>query len=265
MSQISRNITRVIYNSTEVSNKMRTPSGDTIAFNITTADALYVGYQEKFSTRHFGFGVANTNALTVSVKYWNGTSFVAVEDLVDQTNGLKNDGFISWANQGDWKLKAQTPVEPELYWVKIEVSANASAPTTLDSVLNIFCDDFLLRSYYPELITDSRFLPAGRTDFLEQYVAAKELVVLRLKQDGIIREESQIIDVNEVANAAVHATAWIILNPISLDAENRVVVDRAFDNFTRELNRVKLDLDFDKDGIIEEQEENKGNFFIARG
>lgn len=264
MSQIARNITRVIYNATEITQKMRVPSGETHPFVITAADALYVGYQEKFSTRHFGMGVANTNSLTVSVEYWNG-AWTAVTDLIDQTTGFTRDGFLSWTNAGDWVLLAQTPAEPELYWVRIKVNASASALTTIDSVLNLFCDDFLLRAYYPELVTDTRFLPVGRTDFLEQYVAAKDLVVLRLKQDGLIKEESQIIDINEVTVAAVHASAWVILNPISLSTENREQADNAFTNFTRELNRVKLDIDWNKDGVIEQEEKNTGNIFKARG
>jgi hypothetical protein len=100
---------------------------------------------------------------------------------------------------------------------------------------------------------------------MDQLVAAKDLVVLRLKQDDLIRDESEILDINEVAISATHATAWIILNPIAVDDGDVNRAKEAFTHFNAELNKVKLDLDYDNSGIIEEAEKNIGNAFIVRG
>ena len=100
---------------------------------------------------------------------------------------------------------------------------------------------------------------------MDQLVAAKDLVALRLKQDDIIQDESQILDINEVAVAAAHATAWIILSPIAVDEGDVNRAKEAFGNFNHELNKVKLDFDYDNSGIIDEPEKNIGNVFIVRG
>jgi hypothetical protein len=87
-----------------------------------------------------------------------------------------------------------------------------------------------------------------------------------LKQDGLIDDEAQIQDPNEVAVAAVHATAWIIVNPIARSTEEREQAKEMFDNFIRELNKVKIDVDLNKDGVVEPLiEEDSGNIFLARG
>jgi hypothetical protein len=201
-------------------------------------------------------GTANTNTVTVSISQWDGTSWVAVDDLVDQTNGFKNSGFMSWQNQDEWVAKNISPMDSdiELFWIKLTVSGSLSAGTTLQAVLNLFCDDGILRAYYPEIISDTRYLPSSRTDFLEQYQAAKDLVVLRLKQRKLIQNEGQIIDINDVAVAATHAAAWLILSPIAGNDAVKAMADAALEKFNNELSSLVLGIDQDKDGIVTEDE-----------
>jgi hypothetical protein len=265
MSLVLRNITRTIKGSTETTLQTKEANADALAFVLTTSDYFYIGSVNKFAARYFHFGTLNTQAGTLVVQYWDGSAWTAVEDLVDQTQHFTRSGFVSWVNESDWAKRAQTPItpDPELYWVRISVSANLSAGTSLKAVLNLYCDDTLLKKYYPELISDTRYLPdAG--NFLEQYEAARDLVVLRLKADQIIDDESQVIDPNEVCLAAVHAAAHIILYPIT----NKETDTRATDaerKFNSELNRVRLSLDLDKSGIIEDDEKNYANVFVPRG
>ncbi len=265
MALVNKNVTRTIYNSTEKTFQTMSASADTLSAVMTTSDKLYVGFREKFQCRYFLFGTLNTNAATLTVKYWNGTAYTAVTDLVDQTLGFTRNGFISWTNANDWALKAQTGIaSPELYWVEISVDLTLSAGTAIQCIENLFCDALLLRSYYPELVSDTSYLPPGRSDFTEQFVAAKDLVVLRLKQDKIISDESQVLDPNEVCVAAVHATAWMIVNPIARDEGDKERAKEMFDNFNRELNQSKKSFDFDNSGTVDEDEKNVGTVFVAR-
>lgn len=267
MSLTRRNVTRTVKNSTETTTATDSPSSTTTPFALQTTDKFYVGLRNPFACRYFQLaGTANVQSLAVAVKYWNGTEFVAVEDLVDQTIGFTTSGFISWVNPGGWKKKALSPItDLELYWIEVSVSANMTAGATLQSVLNLFSDDAHVRVHYPELISDSRYLPPDRTDYLEQHVAARDLVVRRLKADGVIKDESQLIDPNEVALAAVHAFAYVLLNPISRSEEDRARAKAALDDMGMELSKVRLDIDQNQDGIIEEIEEETGNSFRKRG
>lgn len=269
MPAVNRNVTRTIKNTTETTRQTQSVSATTLAFNLTTTDEFYIGFKKPFTTRYLAFGTANAAAVTVTVKYWNGTAYAAVEDLVDQTVGFTQSGFLSWKNASDWEKVAQSGVgDEELYWVEVTVGTNLDAGCTLQSVTNLFCDSTMLREYYPELVSDTSYLPPSRSDFMEQFVAAKNLVVSRLKKDGILEDESQIIDINEVAIASVHATAYVILSGLATLAGDEAAqkrADMALDSMNQELNEVKLDLDIDNSGIIEADEEEVGNVVWTRG
>lgn len=266
MLPINRNVTRVVLDSTDITLYTSAPGADAYAFVVSGANAIYIGFHGKFATRHFKFSTLNTNAITLALTYWNGTEWAAAQGVIDQTLGFRRNGFISWLNQTDWTKKELDGVsDEELFWIKIVPSGATSAGTELQFVGNIYCDDSLLRAYYPALINDTRYLPTGRTDFLEQYIAAKDLVVTRLLQDNAIEDESQIIDINKVALAATHATAFIILDPIDQSEEGRARADSAFKAYNRELNKISIDADTDRSGTVDELEKNKGNEFKARG
>lgn len=167
MPVIHRNITRTILDSTETTLETKTPATDALDFVIGAANNFYIGFKKPFTTRYFHWATANTNSISVSVETWDGSQWQGVEDLVDQTIGFTRDGFLSWQNRasGAWKPSTQAPVsDKELYWARVTVSGDLSAGTSLQSVLNLFCDEDAVRAYYPYLITDERYLPEGRTD-----------------------------------------------------------------------------------------------------
>jgi hypothetical protein len=249
---LARRVTRTIFNGVEETQDTQDPTGNTVPFVMTSAQFLYVGFFGKFQARHFSFDTANTNSTTMTVEYWDGDSWESVKDLVDETNGFQKDGFVSWVNQDDWAQTTVTPIDDvELYYVRFSVSADLSAGTTLQSVLNLYSDDGLLRRYYPELVSDSRYLPPGRSNFLEQHLAAKDKVVLKLKQRRVIDDEAQIVDINEVSIAAMYAAVKIILAFIDQDDE---VLQRTEAAFGNEINDLVKSIDANKDGIVSDHE-----------
>jgi hypothetical protein len=269
---ILRRVTRTILNSTETTDKTQTVASSTLAFALEDTDFFYVGFREKFQARYFVMGsTVNAVDAVLTVKYWDGTQYTAVEDLIDQTSvggkTFAQSGFISFKGQSNWQKKAQTGVDDEeLYWLELSVDATLTMGTLLQAVINLFVDNEILRAYYPELISDTRYLPASATNFLEQYVAATNLVAHKLEQKKIIKDISQIIEPNEVAVAATHAAAYIILNGIpNKDEETRKATQDAYDNFVDELSNVNFDLDFDNSGAINDDlERNLGPIYIPR-
>lgn len=257
-----RNTTRVLKNTTEITKAVMTVASETAALVLTASDYLYLGFKQPFTTRYFYFSTVNSNAASLSVEYYDGSDWSSVEDLIDQTDGFTQSGFVSWRNPGDWQTKEQDPVisstvaiDLKLYWLRISVSADLSAGTAIQSILNLFCDETLLRTYYPEIASDSRYLPPDRTDFLEQMNAAKDMIVRRLKQAQKINDESQVIDITQVEEAAVHATAYLILFPIAEDESTRQMRDDAYKAMGAELDRYLIEVDEDDSGDIELDEE----------
>ena len=174
---INRRVIRTVLNSTEITASLATANGTNYVLPLQTTDALYIGYHGKFAARFFQVGVVNTTAAVLSVDYWNGSAWTAVDDLVDQTSvagvPFAASGQISWVNKTDWAARSITGIDSdiELYWVRITTSANLLAGTALKSILNLYCDDNLLRAYFPEIISDANYLPDGKVNFCLLYTS----------------------------------------------------------------------------------------------
>jgi len=273
---INRSFTRTILGGVETTDKTKSVSSTSLTFELTTSDYFYLGFKQPFTTRYFDFSVPNATACTLTAQYLNAQGqWVSVEDLVDETFGFTQSGFISWLNFGLWDKKTQAPIvavatenstqlDLEYYWVRFKTSANLSSGTTLQSVTNIFCNDVLFGTYYPDLLSDTRYLPNGRHNFMDQYVAAKDHVVRRMRQMGKITDEGDLIDITDVAVAACHATAYIILNPIARDEESRALANAARNACEAELSRGTQSVDSNKDGRVEETEKFSGTSFLSR-
>lgn len=252
---LNRRVTRTVLAGAETTDKTNSIDTDQLAFVLTTSDRFYLGFYAPFASRHFQMKTPSTGSRQVVVKYWNGQAFSPVLDLVDQTLGFTRTGMISWENQDNWTKKALAPVsDVELFWLEISVSADMTAGSELQSVLNLFSDDNLLAMYYPELASDANYKPQGQTDFTVQHLAAKNKVVLRLKQRSLIQDESQIIDIDEVALAATHVAAEIILTPIATNDALKDLLKRVGDASTEELNAITIATDRNNDGKISEGE-----------
>jgi hypothetical protein len=259
----------------EVTDKTKSVSSSTLAFPLLSTEYLYLGFKQPFTTRYFHFAVPNAVACELTVEFWTGSDWKAVEDLVDETRGFRQSGFLSWLNFGEWDRKQQTPIvaahtengtalDLEYYWVRIQPSEDLSAETELQSVVNLFCNDALFGVYYSDILADSRYLPAGRSNFMEHYFAAKDHVVRRMRQMGKITDEGDLIDITDVAVAACHATAYIILNPIARDDEARQAAKDAFNGCEGELSRGTNAVDTNKDGKIDAPERFSGSNFLSR-
>lgn len=257
---INRRVTRVVLNTTEITGFLNKPNSADYVLALQTTDALYLGLHGRFACRYFQVGVANAVVSSISVEQWDGSAWVAVDDLVDQTSvggaTLAQSGFISWVNKSTWVASTQTGADADvsLYWVRIKVSANLSGTTALKGILNVYSDDSLLAAYFPELVSDANYLPSGKSNFLDQHIAAKDLVVLRLKQRKIIDDESQIIDPNDVAIASVYACAKLILQPIATSEDSKTLLAMASTGFDAEISKVSFGVDEDGDGIVSEIE-----------
>src|SRR5262245_1918609 len=97
---INRRITRVVLNTTEITDFLESANAANYVLPLLTTDALYLGYHGKFTARYFQVGVANPNTAELSVQYWDGSNWQDVDDLLDQTSlggkTLSASGFISW-------------------------------------------------------------------------------------------------------------------------------------------------------------------------
>jgi len=141
-------------------------SGTETVVLVAAEDFLFVGSDLPFNHRYLDIGTANSNASVLSVSLWDGDTFSAAVDTIDETDSsgvtLAQSGVFSWKldKNKNWSRKDTEDVTGlttltiyHLFWARFAVSADLSGGTTLNTVGNKFSSDADLGVLYPELVT----------------------------------------------------------------------------------------------------------------
>lgn len=105
---------------------------------------LYVGSFNTFDGVYIDTAT-NGAGYTISVDYWNGTTWVAVDAYKDNTNHLTRSGWITFNNSSSWdKNKIESSESLVNYWIRIKTSTNPSRVCAVQTVdLSAFSGNFI--------------------------------------------------------------------------------------------------------------------------
>ena len=113
-----------------------TGSGTTLDAMQTT-DILYVGCEAQFGGLRVDMTASvNANASVMDAEYWNGTTWADLTETDGTASGGKmfaQSGAITWTMPTDWALTSVNG-SPQLYWMRIKVSAALSADVEIADV-----------------------------------------------------------------------------------------------------------------------------------
>jgi len=94
----------------------------------SVGDAFYFGLYNKFTGIAIRIETAGSD-ITITWKYWNGSSWTNLPNVVDNTNSFTTSGgnYIYWDRPTDWQQNTVNGVTA--YWIKAEVTSVGSNPT----------------------------------------------------------------------------------------------------------------------------------------
>lgn len=235
-------------------------------FQIVAAeDALYVGSDLPFNNRFFLLGAKNAVPGSVSVGFWNGTTFAAAVDVQDLTShggvpfarsGLirfdlpRNDGWRKVYDSTDIPEIAGLTVRAQ-FWAKFTFSA--AFDFELKYVGFSFAKDSDLRTYYPQLLNEpimkafNNGVPLENWDAV-QVVAAEE-VIEALRREQVIVSGNQVLDTEHFKNAQCHKLAEIVYGPGGL--RNAEMMELAQERFNKALAKRIFNVDENKNGRLD--------------
>jgi hypothetical protein len=126
-------------------------------FLVDAGDFLYIGNEAAFARIKVDLDTPAVAAGALTVEYWNGSAWVAVQNLVDGTSDgtdtLVQDGVISFKAPSAWALRGDAELEADQYYVRLSCAA---APSTAPNAELIFpCD-----GQYLDLLFDAMDLSA---------------------------------------------------------------------------------------------------------
>lgn len=168
-------------------------SGDKTFSFVPAEDYFYIANNAPFN--HFYTklgGTVNASDAVMALEYWTGTEWAEVIEIIDETNGLKNSGFVTWVpdREKSWQ-RAHTNYSSQvitglstlniydMYWVRIKFTGILDPSIIMSWIGQKFCDDLDIASEYPDLVRTNvkTAFAAGKTNYEEQVVRASELLV----------------------------------------------------------------------------------------
>lgn len=163
---------------TDLSLKMLSFGRDSSVVPLLSAmGALYFGRFKPFSAIYAEMKVVNAVAATLTVEYWNGTAWTALESVVDDTNAFARSGFIQFDKPEDWE--ATTVNSLEAHFIRIRPSQNVTPTMELQGINIVFSDDQDLRGVYPSILN---FLDSSETSFILRHENARDRVVEQIRK-----------------------------------------------------------------------------------
>ena len=142
-------------------------------------DFVYIGFYKPINTFYADVSKSSHSDETLTVSYYNGSSFTPVSGFYDDTTGFLRAGFVRWdRGQAD---EAKTTVNgTELYWYRVLV--NGSVHNFTVTGLNIlFSDDEDLKRVFFEY---NKFLPEGQSTHVLAHEAARDEIIQQLNIMG---------------------------------------------------------------------------------
>ena len=263
---------------TEYSDELLQFDRDTASVTMVAAeDFIYIGFYKPINSFYVEMGTANTNAASLSVKYYNGSAFTAVSNQFDDTKGFNRNGYIRWDRQIDDRsnLEAKTTINSsEKYWYQIAISADSSA-MVFNGLNIVFSDDQDLKRV---LFEYDKYLPSGETSHILSHVAARDEIVQTLNLQGKYKVNAvngrykdisafDLLDISEVKLASTYLVLSSIFMSVSDQVDDQYLQKSQLYRtmYNKIINVMKLSIDEDDDGKQDKSERNAINYgFVTR-
>lgn len=265
---------RVIFNTTDISEKVNDFRSGSQTFNYVDGQFLYIGTLLPFNHLFFELGVANTVPSNVNVEIWWANSWSQAIDINDGTQGLFQSGkifFSSQINRGwDWEREAKTVIGLSafeiynMFWTRLSWDETLNPLTVIKYIGQKFSDDATLYSYFPDLQLPDiiEAFGTGKTDWNEQHYMAAEHIVKDLTKRDIIKARQQILDPYLLKDAACYKVAEIVYRGMGKPYFD--LMQEARDRYKDEMNFKFYNVDLNQDSRLDDIERVISTGFLTR-
>lgn len=247
-----------------------------VFLTITTTDPLYFGKEKPLNNLYVNYTTASATKVEFSVQYHNGTSWVGVLNLEDDTKKQTRSGFVTWQEADDNTDIEEVDVDGiTQYWYRLVPSNDTTV--TLKAIGVLFSQD---RDIYQarKALDDQDFKSAvvgSDTDYVRIHLEVKEQLIQDIRNEGILKYQSEndperlkfyrnitewdLFDIDEVKQAAKMLALSKIYSTLSdaIDDKWDQEARRFYSQYTKNMDMAHVSLDRDNDGKLQQNENIK--------
>lgn len=256
---------------------------------MTGEDAFYVGGRLPFN--HFYVKFDRPSELTntkMTLEYWDGTVWVPMVEIIDETKGFSQNGFVqfvpnkdkNWAKEstkyaGEQVDDLESLVIYDRYWLRIKFDQSFDGGEDPDNIPNrLPCQVSWLGNLFSndeDLATEHRSLvrtvmitafQAGKTSWQEEHAKAAEIIIDDLIDMGVIIEKGQILDRSDFKLAGVSRVAEMIYFQLGDDYVDQYKA--AANEYRLRVSKRRPKIDTNLNGVLDPSELVNSQGFLTR-
>lgn len=234
---------------------------DTFTITLDSSTSyLYVGFYKPINSFYVELGTANINAGVIAGEYYNGSAWVSITNMYDETSSLTRSGFIQWDRGLDDEAKVEINSET-MYFYRFRPSVTHSA-TVINGLNIVFSDDTDLKRVFFEA---SNFLPSGETSHILTHVAARDHIIQVLRNSGAYKVSQaqnkditalDLHDAGQVRLASTYLALSMIFGSVMDDPDGlyKAKSDEYKSDYSLAIKAPFIDIDRDDDGVNDANE-----------
>lgn len=176
---------------TDISFFMLNYGRDPIGFHFHSTHYVYFGKNKPFNSIYVEMHKESTVSTTLTVEYWNGSAYVPVSNLVDDTKVFMRSGFIQFDKPTNW-AKSTVGFDSQ-YFLRMHVASDLSNSTEVQGMNLVYSDDQDLNGIYPGV---SSYLSGLEKTFILRHENSRNLIVQDIRNLGFrkYKDKYQNID-----------------------------------------------------------------------
>ncbi len=171
-----------------------------------TQDYIYFGLYKQFSSIYVEMYTANAAATTFAIEYYDGSSWTAIANPLDETKGFSRSGFIKWdLNQTNWASTTINSIDK--YYIRMRPAADFDAGCIVRGINIVFSDDQDLKQEIPDV---ANFLSSAETSFILIHQACRDDIIQNIRNSGKVKYNPFLVN-TLIDNSFLEVDAWDFL------------------------------------------------------
>lgn len=247
--------------------------------DLGTSEFLYFASHYPANNFFWHSHVAQSNAASMAIEYWDGVAWRAVTSVIDGTQtgtaSLAKSGVVQFIPHRLYKWNrvadtSETSGPSELtgleiydhYWFRISFSGALSGTTAFKKIGYAFTMSQQLAKHDVEIDRKLTSFATGKTDWWPEIMNASEMLVADLRRMGVVISRGQVLLFDDVSLACEMKTLSNLYFSLGKAYdEKRKVVDLAYE---KALNMRYMSLDTNEDAMLDLSERNYTTKTLAR-
>lgn len=221
---------------------------------ISSEDFIFIGFYKPINTVYVEMNAVSPDSESITLEYFNGSSYVGCEGLYDDTDGFTRSGFLRW-NRGQSEESEAVVDGSTKYWYRLSLSGDTSF--SIKGLNIVFSDDQDIKR---EVFEIDKFLPKNETSHILTHVAARDEIIQRLNNSGRAKHVGNekyditsfdLLDVSQVKLASTKLAIAKIYHAASDEVDDSYY--QKYEAYKSEadgiIQNMYIDTDIDDDGV----------------